>query len=75
MLQILEEAKGVQEEPIGAEEREELRDLRERYSRLRDKASSKRKRERSSSAGRSCHSENSYSDEDDEEGQDEVGDM
>ena len=39
MLQIIEEAKGVSEEPIGQEEREELRELREKYTKLRGKAS------------------------------------
>ena len=56
MLQILEEAKGEEEEAIGVSEGKELRVLREKYSSLRDKESASRKRE-GSSGGRSCHSE------------------
>ena len=36
MLQILEESLGISEEPIGPEEREELRELRQRYSQMRE---------------------------------------
>jgi hypothetical protein len=73
MLQMLEEAKGTSEEPIGVEEKEELRELRVMYNRLRDKASICHNKSDEKSLGsndtpsdgiRSCPN---YSDSDDEE--------
>jgi hypothetical protein len=56
MLQILEEAKGVSEEPITVDEREELRSLKEKHSKLRDRAAKSHGSTGSGSIGdaRSC---------------------
>jgi hypothetical protein len=59
MLQILEEAKGVSEEPISLEEREELRSLKEKHGKLRDRAAKSHGSKSSAASGsigdaRSC---------------------
>ena len=74
MLQNLEEAKGIAEEPISHEEREKLRELREQYTHLRERASERSHKRAGLSAGgaRSCSENSESEDDDDEEGQDEV---
>jgi hypothetical protein len=76
MLQILEEAQGIGQEPISPEEREELRELKGLYGMLREKANnrSKCKNQGSSShsgGNRSCE-DDSCSEDDDEEQEDVV---